>query len=77
MENCYYYLDCDIQEIDKNKFLVIFVYSSKAHCVSKIYKRYSEELTDKLNDYELFEEITDKITFAVKSSGKVGLDIKL
>lgn len=77
MENCYYYLDIQTQEIDKNKFLVIYVYSSKAHCVSKIYKRYSEELEDKLADYELFEEITDQITFAIKSSGKVGLDIKI
>lgn len=77
MENCYYFLDYQEQEIDKNKFLVIFVYSSKAHCVSKIYKKYNEKLEEQLGDFELFEEITDKITFAIKSSGKVGLDIKL
>ena len=77
MENNYYFLDYQKQEIDKNNFLVIFIYSSNAHCVSKIYKMYDKTIEDKLNNLKQFQIVTDKITFAIKSSGKVGLDIKL
>lgn len=77
MENSYYFLDVQKQDIDKNQFLVIFVYSSKAHCVSKIYKKFSTDLESKLENFDTFDEITDYITFAIKSSGKVGLDIKI
>lgn len=77
MNNVFLFLDYNKREIEGNDFICINVLEFNKHQVFNIYKKYSKELLEKLNSFKSFQNINDYITFAIKSKGKITLDIKL
>lgn len=77
MKDTYYFLECTEETIQKNKFLCFYVLNFDKHVVFRIFKKYTNDMDDKTEELAQFEDISDKITFAIKRDGKIALDINL
>lgn len=77
MKDTFYFLECTDETIQKQKFLCFYVLDIEKHLVFRIFKKYTDELYDNVGELDLFDNITDRISFAIKRDGKISLDIKL
>lgn len=75
----FYFIDCVETDIDNKKYLCICVLQSKSNSKYKnlfyIYKIKDSSNLTKYSTLKLFDDITERITYAIKSKGKIGLDI--
>lgn len=72
----FYYLSTTEKEIEGKNFIVIYVLAFKAKCVFRIYKLKDTNSMNLTKDLKIFDDISSRITYAIKSGGKVTLDIK-
>lgn len=77
MSDTFHFLQCTDETIQKQKFLCFYVLDYEKHMVFRIFKKYTDEMYVKSTEFEVFEEITDKISFAIKRDGKIALDINI
>lgn len=77
MVDTYYYIDCTDETIQKNKFKCFYVLNFDKHILFRIFKKYTNDLDDKIKEMGIFEDITNKISFAIKRDGKIALDINI
>ena len=72
----FFYLGKLEQEIEGKKWIKILVFSNSKLVIVPIYKLYSNDLKGRLDKLKQFDNISSLVTFAIKSNGKVTLDIK-
>lgn len=77
MKDTFYFLECTDETIQKQKFLCFYVLNYEKHIVFRIFKKFTDELYNNAIEFSLFEDITDKISFAIKRDGKISLDIQI
>ena len=77
MSDTFYFLECTEETIQKQKFICFYVLNFDKHIVFRIFKKYTDEMADKQAEFAMFEDITDRISFAIKRDGKIALDIKI
>lgn len=77
MKDTFYFLDFTDETIQKQNFLCIYVLDFEKHLVFRIFKKYTDDDYDKCAELTNFEDVTDKISFAIKRDGKISLDIKI
>ena len=75
--NRFFFLDYDIQAIEKRNYICIYVLEYNKKCIFKIFKKLDTELKEKLDNLNVFEDISDIIVFAIKRNGKLSLDINI
>lgn len=77
MEDTFYFLEAKEEKIQNQQFLCIYVLNFDKHVVLRIFKKYTKELDEKFSEFAQFEDISEKITFAIKRDGKISLDIDI
>lgn len=77
MNDTFYFLECTEETIQKQKFICCYVLNFEKHIVFRIFKKYTDDEYEEFTDLGMFEDITDKISFAIKRDGKIALDIKI
>lgn len=77
MKDTFYFLESTDEKIENQQFLCIYVLDFDKHVVFRIFKKYTDDLYDKYAELGQFEDISEKITFAIKRDGKIALDINL
>ena len=77
MSDTFIFLECTDETIQKQKFICFYVLNFEKHIVFRIFKKFTDEMEDKITDLAMFEDITDRISFAIKRDGKIALDIKI
>lgn len=74
--NKFYYLGAEERNIEGKAFLKVSVLELERKQVFNIYKIKDTNFFNKISVYKVFDDITEKITYVIKSNGKIGLDIK-
>lgn len=83
MEDSFYYCGYTEEIIEKQKFICIRVLDYEKFCPIKIYKKFTDELLERVQEsFDLFENVTDNVTFVIKQDRKtknlkVVFDIKI
>lgn len=77
----YSYLDHYERTINNQKFLCFRVlyddFEKHIHTIVSIYKPFTNELLDKAQDFEAFDDISNKIGFKVKGDGKCHITFEI
>lgn len=76
MGDAFYFLDYDIQEIQKKRFLCIYILDLDKKVIFRIFKQYNDKLLEFLNEFSCFTSFNDYLHFVIKRDGKISLDIK-
>ena len=77
MKDSFYFLDVQDEKIKDQRFICIWFLDLEKHTIFRIYKKYKEEEFEKFCDLELFEDITNNVSFVIKRDGKLALDINI
>lgn len=78
MQDTFYFIDYDIQEIQKKKFICVYVLDFDKKVVFRIFKVYNDKLKEYLdNTFEPFLNINAHLNFVIKRDGKIALDINI
>lgn len=72
----FYYLGTDERTIEDKSFLKVSVVELEKKQIFNIYKIKDSSNLTKISTFKTFEDITDKITYVIKTGGKISLDIK-
>lgn len=77
MTDNFYFIDYDIQEIQKKKFICVYVLDFEKKVIFRIFKVFNDKLNEYLQDnFTAFENINPHLDFVIKRDGKIALDIK-
>lgn len=75
----YFYLNHEKQNINNAEFIIttVLYFNQKTHkyYILEAYDIYKENLIDYLQSLMCFDEITENVSYKVKSSGKIGISI--
>ena len=78
MEDTFYFIDYDIQEIQKKKFICVYVLDFEKRVIFRIFKVFNDKLYEYLQDnFTAFQEFNSHLDFVIKRDGKIALDIKI
>lgn len=77
MKDTFYFLDITDEKIKNQRFICIWFLDLEKHTIFRIFKKYTDDEFDKFSDIELFEDISNYISFIIKRDGKVALDINI
>lgn len=78
MSDTIYFIGYDIQEIQKKKFICIYVLNYEKKVIMRIFKVYNDKLIEYLKDnITAFQEFNNYINFVIKRDGKIALDINI
>lgn len=77
MNDTFYFIDYDIQEIQKKKFICVYVLNFEKKVIFRIFKVYNDKLQEYLDEFSYFIEFNSHLDFVIKRDGKIALDIKI
>lgn len=77
MDDEFFFLGFSEETIQKQNFLCIYILDLNKHTVFRIFKKFTDDIFDKLNKFDLFDDISERVCFVIKREGKISLDIKI